>query len=52
MTKKDFALDAIRTVHANTRNSLEETKDELEELRDLCDELIDAVQADIDMNAE
>ena len=52
MTKKELALDAIRTVHANTRNSLEETKDELEELRDLCDELIDAVQADIDMNAE
>lgn len=52
MTKKDIALDAIRRVHANTRNSLEETKDELEELRDLCDELIDAIQADIKMSAE
>ena len=49
MTKKELAIDAIRTAHANTRNSLEETKDELEELRDLCDELISAVEADIQM---
>jgi len=49
MTKKELAIDAIRTVHANTRNSLEETKDEMEELRDLCDELISAVEADIQM---
>lgn len=52
MTKKELALDAIRLVHANKRNSLEETKEELEELRDFCDELIDAVQADIEMSAE
>ena len=49
MSEKDLALDAIRRVHANTRNSIEETKDELEELRDLCDELIEAVMADIKM---
>lgn len=52
MTKKELALDAIRRVHANTRNSFEETKDELEEIRELCDELIEAVEADIKMYAE
>lgn len=52
MSKKGVALEAIRSVHADTRQTLEQTKDDLEELRDACDELIDAVAADIEMQSE
>ena len=48
MSRFDKAKEAIRNVHANTRESLDAVRDQLEELSALADELAEAIAADID----